>query len=43
MALRFDAVAVEDVFGEVGPQPYLQERFGLTAAHIVESVRKLVK
>ncbi len=32
-------VAVEDVFGEVGPQDYLQERFGLTAARIVGQVR----
>ncbi|MEG1812162.1 MAG: transketolase C-terminal domain-containing protein [Clostridia bacterium] len=29
-------VAVEDEFGEVGPQDYLQKRFGLTAQHIVE-------
>ena len=40
MALRFGYVAVEDVFGEVGPQPYLQEQFGLTAAHIVSEVRR---
>lgn len=32
-------VAVEDVFGEVGPQDYLQKRFGLTAEHIAEKVR----
>ena len=32
-------VAVEDEFGEVGPQGYLQERFGLTAARIVEQAR----
>ena len=30
---------VEDEFGEVGPQDYLQERFGLTAEHIVEKVK----
>lgn len=29
-------VAVEDEFGEVGPQSYLQKRFGLTAEHIVQ-------
>ena len=29
-------VAVEDEFGEVGTQGYLQKRFGLTAAHIEE-------
>ena len=32
-------VAVEDVFGEVGPQDYLQKRFGLTAEHIVEQAK----
>ena len=36
-------VAVEDSFGEVGTQGYLQERFGLTAAHIVEQVRATVR
>lgn len=35
-------VAVEDSFGEVGPQAYLQERFGLTAAHIVEQVKTVL-
>lgn len=35
-------VAVEDEYGEVGPQDYLQERFGLTAAKIVEKVKKAV-
>ena len=35
-------VAVEDSFGEVGPQGYLQERFGLTAAHICEAVRSVI-
>ena len=29
-------VAVEDEFGEVGPQGYLQKRFGLTAEHIAQ-------
>lgn len=42
MPCKFGYVAVEDEFGEVGPQNYLQERFGLTAAHIVESVTKAV-
>ena len=32
-------VAVEDEFGEVGPQDYPQKRFGLTAEHIVEKAR----
>ena len=35
-------VAVEDVFGEVGPQDYLEKRFGLTPEHIVEKVKKAV-
>ncbi len=36
-------VAVEDEFGEVGPQDYLQERFGLTAGHIAEQVKAVLK
>ena len=32
-------VAVEDAFGEVGKQDYLQKRFGLTAEHIAEQVK----
>ncbi|MDD6679297.1 MAG: transketolase C-terminal domain-containing protein [Firmicutes bacterium] len=36
-------VAVEDTFGEVGPQGYLQERFGLTAEHIVSQVKAVLK
>lgn len=35
-------VAVEDEFGEVGPQSYLQERFGLTAEHIVSQVKAVL-
>ena len=35
-------VAVEDEFGEVGPQDYLQERFGLTAAHIAEQAKAVL-
>ena len=35
-------VAVEDEFGEVGTQGYLQKRFGLTAAHIEEQVKAVV-
>ena len=38
-----EVVAVEDEFGEVGPQSYLQERFGLTAAHVAEAVRTVLK
>lgn len=33
-------VAVEDEFGEVGPQDYLRQRFDLTAEHIVRVVRE---
>lgn len=36
-------VAVEDEFGEVGPQDYLEERFRLTAEHIAEKVRAAIK
>lgn len=35
-------VAVEDSYGEVGPQDYLQKRFGLTKEHIVEVAKQLV-
>ncbi len=36
-------VAVEDQYGEVGPQDYLQKRFGLTAEHIIEVANQLLK
>lgn len=35
-------VAVEDEYGEVGPQDYLQKRFGLTADHIVQEVKATI-
>lgn len=35
-------VAVEDVFGEVGPQDYLQKRFGLTAEAIIQKANKVI-
>lgn len=35
-------VAVEDTFGEVGPQNYLQERFALTAKAVAEKARRAV-
>ena len=35
-------VAVEDEFGEVGPQSYLSERFGLTAEHIVSVAKEVI-
>lgn len=36
-------VAVEDEFGEVGPQDYLQKRFGLTAERVVEKARRAMQ
>lgn len=38
-----DHVAVNDEYGEVGPQDYLQQRFGLTSGHIVEVAKRLIK
>ena len=38
---RVGCVAVEDTFGEVGPQDYLRQRFDLTAEHIARTVRAL--
>ena len=35
-------VAIEDEFGEVGTQGYLQKRFGLTAAHIEAQVKAVI-
>ena len=43
MAVKFGTVTIEDEFGEVGPQPYLRERFALTDAHIVDVVKSLLK
>lgn len=40
---KIDVVAVNDEYGEVGPQDYLQKRFGLTAEHIVETATALLK
>ena len=42
MPLKMGHVAIEDEFGEVGPQTYLRERFDLTAEHIVREVKKAV-
>lgn len=36
-------VAVEDEFGEVGPQDYLEKRFGLTEKQIVKKVKLAIK
>ncbi len=35
-------IGIEDEFGEVGTQEYLQERFKLTAGHIVEEAKALI-
>jgi len=37
-----EMVGVQDEFGEVGPQDYLQIRFGLTADKIVEKVKAVI-
>ena len=36
-------VAVEDEFGEVGPQDYLQKRFGLTAERVALKARRAIE
>jgi transketolase len=38
---RFHRHGVPDEFGCVGPQEYLQEHYGLTAARVVEEAKKL--
>ena len=40
--LKVGRVAVEDVFGEVGPQDYLRERYDLSSDHIVREVRRVL-
>ncbi len=37
-----EMVGVEDRFGQVGAQKFLQEEYGLTAAHIVEAAKKAI-
>ncbi len=37
-----EMVGVQDEFGEVGPQDYLQKRFGLTAEKVVEKVKAVL-
>lgn len=39
MECKFGYVAVEDTFGEVGPQNYLREQFDLTSDHIVRVLK----
>ncbi len=37
-----ERVGVREAFGEVGPQDYLQRRFGLTADDVADAVRRVV-
>ena len=41
-AAKMKKVGVQDVFGSVGPQDYLQEHYGLTAEKIAEAVKALL-
>ena len=43
MPLKFGYVAVEDIFGEVGPEDYLRKQFDLTCDHIARLVKELKK
>jgi len=36
-------IGIQDEFGEVGTQEYLQERFGLTAANLASEARRLLE
>jgi transketolase len=40
-ATRFAMIGVRDVFAEGGTTPYLMEKYGLTARHIVEQAMRL--
>ena len=42
VCLPFKRIGIDDLFGEVGTQSYLQERYGLTAANIVSQVEMLL-
>lgn len=42
LPLKYGYVAVEDTFGEVGPEDYLRKRFDLTSEHIIREVKKLL-
>ncbi|MGM9612194.1 MAG: hypothetical protein ACI3XZ_01695 [Butyricicoccus sp.] len=37
-----EMIGIEDRFGQVGAQNFLQEEYGLTAAHIVEAAKKAI-
>lgn len=43
LPLPVEYVAVEDSYGQVGPQDYLREVYRLTDEHIVEKVKKVLK
>ncbi len=43
VAAKFKRVGVMDEFGSVGPQDYLQEFYGLTAAKVAEATEAVVK
>ncbi len=42
MPVPMERVGVNDLFGEVGPQNYLKQRFGLTVENIVTKVNKVL-
>ncbi|MFA6075890.1 MAG: transketolase family protein [Negativicutes bacterium] len=42
LCLPFKRIGINDLFGEVGKQDYLQERYGLTAKNIVSQVEALL-
>ena len=42
MAVPMERVGINDSFGEVGPQDYLKQRFGITSENIVAKVNKVL-
>ena len=43
MPCRFGYVAIEDEYGEVGPQDYLRKRFDLTDEHIIRVYNEITR
>lgn len=43
LAVPMEKVGVQDRFGSVGPQDYLQEEYGLTAKAVVEAVKRAIR
>jgi transketolase len=37
-----ERIGVQDIFGEVGPEDFLKQRFGMTATDLVASVKKVM-